>query len=412
MTAEREVLVVGAGPAGLVAALAVAKADIPVTLIAPGIGASYSREARARDTRTTALLGGSVDFLSNLGLRSQLESELRPLKAIRIVDQRGGPIRAPELLFRADEIGCEAFGYNVANAALIEVLHKAAVGAEKVELVPGLVTAVELGADAVAVATEGGDRYKGSVLAAADGRVSLARKAAGIAVDSQAYPQSAIAVTVTHRRPHQDISTEFHRPAGPLTTVPSPDTQGQPSSSIVWVETPAEVDRLMALPDSGFVAELSSHLGTVLGPLELISKRASFPLMQMRAREMARRRVMLIGEAGHVVPPIGAQGLNLGFRDAATFAEVVAGEIEAGRDAGGEAAVAAYKAARAADVASRALMTDVLNRSLLSDFVPVQALRGLGLQALASLGPLRRLAMRVGMEPPGERPRLMRPAGQ
>jgi 2-octaprenyl-6-methoxyphenol hydroxylase len=132
-------------------------------------------------------------------------------------------------------------------------------------------------------------------------------------------------------------------------------------------------------------------------------------LAGLHAERMAQNRVALVGEAAHVLPPIGAQGLNLSLRDAAALAECVADARSRDEDLGGAGTLAAYHDARAADVVSRTVSVEFLNRSLLADFLPLQALRGLGLHLLANVGPLRRLAMRGGLDAAGPLPRLMRP---
>jgi len=126
------------------------------------------------------------------------------------------------------------------------------------------------------------------------------------------------------------------------------------------------------------------------------------------AERFASNRIALVGEAAHIIPPVGAQGLNLGLRDAAAIAELVAAAWRAGRDVGADDLLVRYDRARRADVGSRTLAADLLNRSLLTGFLPVQGLRGLGLYALDRIGPLRRAVMREGVAPRASQPRLMR----
>ncbi len=242
-------------------------------------------------------------------------------------------------------------------------------------------------------------------MVAADGRNSLSRTAAGISLRSWDYPQAAIATNLRHGRAHGGISTELHRRAGPLTTVPLPGL----ASSLVWVEDPSEAARLADLPEPDFSGALEARLQGLLGPISAVGPRRLFPLQGLSVERLAQRRIALVGEAAHVMAPIGAQGLNLGLRDVATLAECVADAQAAGRDIGGPETLRAYAAARAADVFSRMALVDLLNRSLLSNFLPAQALRGLGLHLLASSSTLRRLAIRGGAGTPGPLPRLMRP---
>ncbi|MBO0742619.1 MAG: FAD-dependent monooxygenase, partial [Hyphomicrobiaceae bacterium] len=208
-----------------------------------------------------------------------------------------------------------------------------------------------------------------------------------------------------HTRAHANITTELHRRAGPLTTVPLPGD----ASSLVWVEEPSVAARLSALDPALFLTELAGPLQGLLGSLRSASPIAAYPLSGLSAARMAQNRVALVGESAHVIPPIGAQGLNLGLRDAAVLADCVAQTLARTEDIGGRETLEAYHRARAADVMSRTLSVDALNRSLLDDFLPLQALRGLSLHILANVAPVRRLLMRGGLEAPGRLPPLMQP---
>jgi 2-octaprenyl-6-methoxyphenol hydroxylase len=246
---------------------------------------------------------------------------------------------------------------------------------------------------------------------AADGRSSTTREAAGIEVSSWSYPQSAIVSTFTHQRDHRNISTELHRPDGPLTVVPGL----RRTSNLVWVDNHEEIARLLGLDDASFGRELSTGLRGLLGTLTTFTTRQSFRIAGQRARSLAKNRVALVGEAAHVIPPIGAQGLNLSFRDAATIAEIASHANRNGGDVGSESALAQYDKARRADVGTRVFAIDLLNRSLLSNVPGVSLARGFGLFALASSPFLRARIMREGIMPAASNPALMslgRPAGK
>jgi 2-octaprenyl-6-methoxyphenol hydroxylase len=263
---------------------------------------------------------------------------------------------------------------------------------------------VAVGADVVTVKLENGDTVAARLAVGADGRRSACRAAAGIATESSSYPQAALTLTLRHSRPHDDISTEFHRPSGPFTLVPLPGQR----SSLVCVTDPEYVARLKALPDPELAAEIEQRAHSILGKIEVEPDRGMFPLAVERARTLGAHRVALVGEAGHVIPPIGAQGLNLGLRDAATIGELVTAAHRQGHDPGADELTSRYASMRRADVMSRTLAVDLLNRSLLSEFLPLQGARGLGLTLLQHIGPLRRAAMREGVVPAAAQPRLMR----
>jgi 2-octaprenyl-6-methoxyphenol hydroxylase len=229
----------------------------------------------------------------------------------------------------------------------------------------------------------------------ADGRQSPSRKTAGIAVSRRELGQAALTFNVGHSRPHRNISTEFHTPHGPCVFVPLPGER----CSVVWVSTPREAERLLAISDDALseAAETQSH--SILGRLRVEPGRHLFPLAIETSAPFARHRIALIGEAAHVLPPIGAQGLNMGLRDAADIAAIVDDAQATGSDPGAPSALERYHRARRADVASRTFAIDLANRSLLSDFLPIQSARAAGLHLIGAFGPLRRLAMREGLAP-------------
>jgi 2-octaprenyl-6-methoxyphenol hydroxylase len=214
----------------------------------------------------------------------------------------------------------------------------------------------------------------------------------------------ALTYIVKHSRPHHDISTEFHTEHGPFTIVPLFGDR----SSIVCVVSPREAEHLAELSGTALDAEIERRCHSILGKVEVEPGHGAFPLMVATAERAAAHRVALVGEAAHVFPPIGAQGLNLGLRDAVTVAEVV-GEVPLGGDLGAQTVTGEYERRRRADVGGRILAVDLLNRSLLSDLLPVQGLRGLGLYALDRVGILRRALMREGVAPSAAVPALMRP---
>ena len=373
------VAVVGGGPVGLAAAVVAADAGARVTLIAPKAPA---------DARTSALLAGSVALLERLGVWAALAPVAAPLRTLRIVDATRRLIRAPEVAFAAREIGLDAFGYNVANAALVAALEEA-VARRSIARVAARACTAAADDDGIVIETTG-RKVAAKLAVAADGRRSRLRDSAGIAVQEWRYDQSALVCNLRHARPHRDSSTEFHTEAGPFTLVPLPGDR----SSLVWVDRPAATERRLATDAATLAAEIEERSAGILGAIAIDGPRQAFPLAGMTVRRFAAGRVMLAGEAAHLVPPIGAQGLNLGYRDVAALADVLS---DRPADPGAAACLAAYDRARRADVVSRTVAIDALNRTLLSDFLPVQGIRGLGLFLLDRVPALRRLAMRRGV---------------
>jgi 2-octaprenyl-6-methoxyphenol hydroxylase len=216
---------------------------------------------------------------------------------------------------------------------------------------------------------------------------------AGIRVLRWSHDQTAIGTSFAHEKPHDNVCVELHRASGPFTLVPLPNGR----SSLVWVERRAEAARLAALPAAAFACEVERVSRRALGRVFDVAERACFPLMGLIAREVGKNRVVLLGEAAHVAPPIGAQGLNLGFRDVAALVELAKEARANGEDIGGDHLLRRYSAARRADMVTRTLGADMLNRSLLSGFLPLSPARGAGLYALGAIGPLRRAVMRRGI---------------
>jgi 2-octaprenyl-6-methoxyphenol hydroxylase len=391
-----ECVVVGAGPAGLTAAIALACAGVETALIATG--------PTAPDHRTTALLHGSVNALLALGVWERCRAHAAPLKVIRILDDTGRLLRAPEVRFDASEIGFDAFGQSIENRFLMAALEAGARELASLKWIEDEADAIEITDQWVTARLRTGAQITGRLAIGADGRRSLCRACAAIAVDRRSYAQTALTFNVAHSRPHFDTSTELHTETGPFTLVPLPGRR----SSLVFVVDPSEAPALATLSETAMAQEIERRSHSILGRIELEPGRGIFPLTVEKAARFGAHRVALVGEAAHVLPPIGAQGLNLGLRDAATIAELVAADHRNGCDIGASELTGRYDRMRRADIMSRMLAIDLLNRSLLSDFFPLQAARGLGLLLMQRIPPLRRAAMREGIMPLASQPRLMR----
>lgn len=392
-----EVVTVGGGPVGITAAVLSARLGLRTALVRPA-------PQGGADRRTAALFTASCGLLENLGIFEALRADCAPLTGLRIVDAQPRVLRAPEITFLAKELDLAAFGYNVPNGGLVSALSAVAEQTQGLTIVSGSVEEAIFEPDGVRLVTRSGETVHAETVIAADGRNSLIRARAGIGTRTWDYPQAAVVTQFAHQRPHQGISTEFHRSAGPLTTVPMFGA----TSSLVWVESRGEAERLRALDDTSFAGALEDQLGGLLGTIDSLGPRAVFPLQGLASETMGRGRVMLAGEAGHVMPPIGAQGLNLGLRDAAAIAGCLASARAESRPL--HSACEDYAALRQQDVFSRMTAVDLLNRSLLSDFVAPHILRGLGLTALSLVPSLRKRVMREGLQPAGT-PEAMLPGG-
>jgi len=379
-----EIIVAGAGPVGSIAALAFARSGFKVALIGP--------RADAVDRRTTALMLPALDYLEELGLPPFPAEQTAPLSAMRIVDGTTRLIRSAPVTFRASEIGETAFGANIPNAVLTPLLREA-VGAEPlIEIHDELVSRWLLSDGGVEAALESGDTVAASLAVAADGRMSAAREAAGIKAARRDYPQSALVLNFGHSREHGFVSTEFHTETGPFTMVPLPGRR----SSLVWVVAPETAAQLAALSDGELSVRIEDRMQSILGRVEVEPGRQIYPLSAILPSTIAANRVALVGEAAHVFPPIGAQGMNLGIRDVADLVETADRNRE---DPGSDKALSQYRSARRPDVLARQTAVNALNLTLLSDLLPAQLARSAGLGLLAGIAPLRGFFMREGMQP-------------
>ncbi|TPI14593.1 UbiH/UbiF family hydroxylase [Mesorhizobium sp. B4-1-1] len=381
---KARILVAGSGPAGLIAALGFAEAGFDVMLVGP--------EANTTDGRTTALMNPALKVLDRLGILAELRPQAAPLKVMRIVDATRRLIRSPTVTFRASEIGEEQFGLNLPNMVLTPILAKAVSAHRGIEWLKSIVESWRLGADQARARLADGSEVSASLAVAADGRLSPAREAAGIRAFARPYPQSALVLNFGHRSEHGFVSTEFHTETGPFTQVPLPGRR----SSLVWVVKPETAQELAALDDASLSERVEEQMQSMLGRVSVEPGRQVYPLSAASPGRFAQNRVALVGEAAHVFPPIGAQGLNLGIRD---IDDLIGIASENSGDPGARGPLAAYDTRRRPDIWARSGAVNLLNMSLLSDMLPAQLARSAGLNALGGSAPLRAFFMREGLRP-------------
>ncbi|WP_281977454.1 UbiH/UbiF family hydroxylase [Pseudorhizobium flavum] len=381
---DYEVAVVGGRLAGTVAALAMARGGRRVALIAP--------EAPAHDERTTALMDHSIRFMERLGVWDRIAPTAAPLSVMQIIDGTDRLLRAPTAQFRSADVGLTAFGYNIPNRGLLECLESAISAEPNVTRHPVTMEACALAQEKAHLTLADGTTVTADFVLGADGRSSRVRESAGIGTRRWSYPQSAIVLNFGHALPHGNISTEFHTPTGPFTQVPLPGNR----SSLVWVVRPDEAERLLALPLDQLSLQVEKRMQSMLGKVTVEPGPQCWPLSSLMADRFGKGRMALVGEAAHAFPPIGAQGLNLSLRDIITLTELLADTV--GRPVAADAGDR-FNRRRRPDIMTRTFGVDLLNRSLLSDFLPIQMLRATGMHLLNAVPPLRNLVMREGVEP-------------
>lgn len=395
MRETTDILISGGGVAGLTAACALGSAGFRVICVDPTPPVTEAADAGA-DLRTTAFLQPSRQVLEGAGLWARLAPHAAPLQVMRIIDA-GGETTEARLTkeFDAADISDAPFGWNLPNWLLRREMLGRIAELPNVSLRIGTGFARLLTRETEALVTlTDGSQVSARLVIGADGRDSPVREALGIAARTFRYGQKALAFAVTHPLPHSNVSTEVHRSGGPFTLVPLPDREGQPASAVVWMEHGDEVARLASLPVPEFEAEMTARSSGVLGPLTLVSRRSVWPIISRIADRMSGQRSILMAEAAHVVPPIGAQGLNMSLADLACLLDLAQQHRD---DPGVPAVTEAYHRRRHWEVQARVTGIDLLNRASMAGAQPLRDLRAKALDLLYSARPVRQTLMRAGL---------------
>ena len=390
-----DILISGGGIAGLTAAAAFGAAGFSVICVDPSAPVT-ERDSQGSDLRTTAFLQPAQALLEQCGLWARLADHAAPLQIMRIVDA-GGDVPEPRVVrdFNAADISDQPFGWNLPNWLLRREMVAHLASLPNVDFRPGIGTQSLFTRTAEArVGLSDGTRVTCRLVVACDGRGSPMREAAGIDVKTTRYGQKALAFAVTHPIPHENVSTEIHRSGGPFTLVPLPDYDGKPSSAIVWMERGPRAQELLALEPEAFEAAMTERSCGLFGDLKLASRRTIWPIISQAAERLNGDRLALMAEAAHVVPPIGAQGLNMSLGDLRSLLELA----EARREGLGDAdMLAAYHKARHDEIKLRVKGIDLLNRTSMLEARPLRDARAMGLNALYSLAPVRKTLMQMGL---------------
>lgn len=390
-----DIFISGGGIAGLTAAAAFGTAGFDVVCVDPAPPVTQ-REAEGADMRTTAMLQPARTVLDAAGLWQRLAEHATPLQVMRIVDA-GGPEPEARLTkdFNASDVSELPFGWNLPNWLLRRELVARLAELPNVDFRAGVGATRLFTREREARVTLSDDsRIRTALVVAADGRDSPMRDAAGIGVRTTRYGQKALAFAVTHPIPHQNVSTEIHRTGGPFTLVPLPDHDGLPSSAIVWMDDGALAQARFEMDVPAFEAEMTARSCHLFGPLTLASQRTIWPIISQQAERLSGERIALIAEAAHVVPPIGAQGLNMSLADTATLLDLAQKRREA---LGDRQMLDAYHKARVSDITMRVQGIDLLNRASQVRAPLLRDARAAALNTLYALGPVRRTLMQMGL---------------
>lgn len=392
---QTDVFVAGGGIAGMITALSFAALGFEVVCADPDTPIT-ERTAHNADMRSTAFLQPAKSLLSEIGLWEHLEKEAAPLQIMRIIDA-GGVTPEPRIQseFDAREISDQPFGWNFPNWLLRRECVSMIRQHQNITFKTGVsVDTVFTRTSCALVTLSSGETIEARLLVAADGRNSAVRKSVGINVKTLRYGQKALAFSVQHPLAHQNVSTEIHRSGGPFTLVPLPDHDGLPASAVVWMERAPEALRLQNLPVADFEAALNERSCAILGPLKLTSPRSLWPIISQYADNMSAQRTALVAEAAHVVPPIGAQGLNMSLGDVRSLFDLAKAEPE---NLGNTQMLRAYHRSRHAEVRTRILGIDALNRASMVAARPLRDIRAFGLSALYGFKPVRQALMKAGL---------------
>lgn len=395
MTRETfDIFVSGGGLAGLIATCAFAAKGYSVLCVDPTAPVTDTADPKA-DRRSTAFLQPARATLETAGIWDRLNAHAAPLQIMRLADAGGTENEIRYVAdFDARDVSDLPFGWNFPNWLLRREILTVLDTLPNAQFRAGVGTKRVLTRDTQALITlTDGTQISADLIVAADGRSSPIREAAGIGVQTWRYGQKGMVFTVSHPIPHENVSTEIHRTGGPFTLVPLPDQNGAHQSAIVWMETGAEAARLMSLSDHEFSAAATERSCGILGLLTLTSTRAKWPIISQKADRITAERTALIAEAAHVMPPIGAQGLNMSLADIQTLLDLMDGTAPLGSTA----MLAAYENARTKDVSMRIHGVDMLNRASLAASPNLRVLRLKGLQMLHGSVTLRKAAMRTGL---------------
>ena len=399
---QAEVVVGGAGFAGLALAIALRQGlgdPFTVTVADPALA-----HARSKDPRASAIAAAARRLFEAIGVWDAVAENAQPILDMVVTDSKLDDAVRPALLTFGGEVEeGEPFAHMIENRHLVDALVEKAKSLG-IELRASPVAGFATDANSIKVQFAGDDTVSARLLVGADGAHSLIRERAGIATHGWNYDQSAIVTTVAHERTHNGRAEEHFLPAGPFAILPLTGRR----CSIVWTETSGEAERIVALPDSEFHAELEKRFGLQLGDIEVVGPRRAFPLGLFTARTFIGERLALVGDAAHIIHPIAGQGLNMGLRDVAALAEAIADAARLGLDPGGPEVLKRYQRWRRFDTMTMGVATDGLNRLFSNHSDALRLVRDIGLGLVERMPTLKRIFIREAAGFTGDVPKLLK----
>jgi len=399
--AQCDVVIAGGGFAGLSLAIALKQ----------GLGAAFSvvvadpmLDKAGDDLRASAIAAAARRMFETIGVWDAVAADAQPILDMVVTDSKLEHAVRPTFLTFAGEVEPgQPFAHMIENGPLNAALAAKAREAG-VDLRAVAVARFDAQPDRIVVTQSDGSAVAAKLLVAADGARSALREQAGIATHGWTYGQAAIVTTVAHERDHGGRAEEHFLPAGPFAILPLKGHR----SSLVWTETTSDAERIVALPDDLFHAELERRFGLHLGEISVVGPRRAYPLGLHIARTFVAERLALVGDAAHVIHPIAGQGLNMGLRDGAALAEAIVDAARLGLDPGGADVLERYQRWRRFDTMAMGVATDGLNRLFSNESDALRIVRDVGLGVVDRLPALKSFFIREAAGVTGEVPKLLR----
>lgn len=383
-----DVLIVGGGPVGAVAALQLTKTGLKVALV--DIVDPRAPLPKNLDGRTVALASGTIELLENCGVWEGIHRDATPIQEIYVANHQGGGF----VRYGQEESGGNPLGYNVEIASLRQSLATLLDHRKNLQIyAPSEIQDLSLKEPFMEVLLKNGEVIQASLVIGADGKNSAVRQRLHIQSWTRSYHHTALVFNVFHEKPHNNIAFENFLERGPIAFLPMGDPY---LSSVIWSEETQKAEQWKTLNDETFIEEVHVRFPN-LGQLKLASQRWSFPLNLTMVKEYKAPRALFVGDAAHAIHPVAGQGLNLGFRDLVVLERLIKEAQELGLDIGGSWLLSEYQKQRRFDVLSMSGVTHGLIHLFSNKSKGLGFLRGLGLRGVQRIAPLRRMLARHAM---------------